>query len=74
MTTLTQDALVEKLAAIFGAEKVKTDADSLAVFGKDWTKVMDLERKVKLIIFSIYIISMMVLCLWCRKPMAVCRK
>lgn len=41
MTTLTQDALVEKLAAIFGAEKVKTDADSLAVFGKDWTKVWE---------------------------------
>lgn len=39
MTTLTQDTLVEHLNAIFGADKVKTDADSLDTFGKDWTKV-----------------------------------
>lgn len=41
MTTLTQEVLVEKLAAIFGADKVKTDADSLATFGKDWTKIWE---------------------------------
>ena len=39
MTTLTQEALVEHLNTIFGADKVKTDEDSLATFGKDWTKV-----------------------------------
>lgn len=41
MTTLTQAALVEKLTAIFGADKVKTDADSLANYGKDWTRVWE---------------------------------
>lgn len=41
MTTLTQEALVEQLTAIFGADKVKTDADSLATYGKDWTKVWE---------------------------------
>jgi len=39
MTTLTQDALVEQLSAIVGADKVRTDADSLETFGKDWTKI-----------------------------------
>ncbi|MGB1090611.1 MAG: FAD-binding oxidoreductase [Oceanobacter sp.] len=41
MTTLTLDALVERLATIVGADKVRTDADSLDAYGKDWTKVLD---------------------------------
>lgn len=41
MTTLNQETLIAKLAAIVGADKVKTDADSLATFGKDWTKVWE---------------------------------
>ncbi|MEE3191582.1 MAG: FAD-binding oxidoreductase, partial [Pseudomonadota bacterium] len=36
---MTQDALVEQLSAIVGADKVRTDADSLETFGKDWTKI-----------------------------------
>lgn len=36
---MNQEALVEQLAAIVGADKVRTDAESLDVFGKDWTKV-----------------------------------
>lgn len=39
MTTLTQEALIEQLSAIVGADKVRTDADSLETFGKDWTKI-----------------------------------
>ncbi len=39
MTTLTQENLVSQLAAIVGDDKVRTDADSLETFGKDWTKV-----------------------------------
>jgi len=39
MTALTQDALIERLSAIVGADKVRTDADSLETFGKDWTKI-----------------------------------
>lgn len=41
MTQLTQDALVERLSAIVGEDKVRTDADSLETFGKDWTKILD---------------------------------
>lgn len=41
MTTLTQETLVAKLAEIVGADKVKTDADSLVNFGKDWTKIWE---------------------------------
>tara|TARA_R110001583_G_scaffold42509_18_gene135183 strand:- start:6388 stop:7824 length:1437 start_codon:yes stop_codon:yes gene_type:complete len=41
MTQLTQDALVERLAAIVGADKVRTDADSLENFGKDWTRIYE---------------------------------
>lgn len=39
MNALNQNQLVEKLSAIVGADKVRTDADSLANWGKDWTKV-----------------------------------
>lgn len=39
MTTSTSDALISRLAAIVGSDKVRTDADSLATWGKDWTKV-----------------------------------
>ncbi|MBE0483162.1 MAG: FAD-binding oxidoreductase [Bacterioplanes sp.] len=38
---MTQDALIEQLSAIVGADKVRTDADSLTTFGKDWTKVYE---------------------------------
>lgn len=41
MKPLTQDALIEQLSAIVGADKVRTDADSLTTFGKDWTKVYE---------------------------------
>lgn len=41
MTSLTQDALIDQLAAIVGADKVRTDDDSLQTFGKDWTKIYD---------------------------------
>src|SRR5690606_35677995 len=41
MTALTQDALIERLSAIVGSDKVRTDADSLQTFGKDWTKVYE---------------------------------
>ena len=37
MTALTQEALIERLSAIVGADKVRTDEDSLQTFGKDWT-------------------------------------
>lgn len=36
---MNQEALIEHLAAIVGADKVRTDAESLDTFGKDWTKV-----------------------------------
>src|SRR5690554_1173969 len=36
---MNQEALIEHVAAIVGADKVRTDADSLDTFGKDWTKV-----------------------------------
>src|SRR5690554_7006559 len=36
---MNQEALVERLAAIVGADKVRTDEESLDTFGKDWTKV-----------------------------------
>ncbi|MDF1762925.1 MAG: FAD-binding oxidoreductase [Oleibacter sp.] len=39
MTLLTQEALVELLVPIVGADKVRIDADSLETFGKDWTKI-----------------------------------
>ena len=38
-TTLSQAELEAQLGAIVGADKVKTDADSLETFGKDWTKI-----------------------------------
>ena len=38
-TTLDQAELENRLGAIVGADKVKTDADSLETFGKDWTKI-----------------------------------
>lgn len=41
MKSLTQNALIEQLSAIVGADKVRTDADSLTTFGKDWTKVYE---------------------------------
>ena len=41
MTALTQDALIERLSAIVGSDKVRTDADSLQTFGKDWTKIYE---------------------------------
>ena len=36
---MTQEALIKQLSAIVGADKVRTDADSLETFGKDWTKI-----------------------------------
>ena len=41
MTALTQEALIERLSAIVGADKVRTDEDSLQTFGKDWTKIYE---------------------------------
>jgi glycolate oxidase subunit GlcD len=38
---LTQQALEAALAGVVGADRVKTDADSCQVFGKDWTKVYE---------------------------------
>ncbi|MDP1757576.1 MAG: FAD-binding protein, partial [Pseudohongiella sp.] len=38
---LTQQALETALAGVVGADRVKTDADSLQVYGKDWTKVYE---------------------------------
>jgi len=38
-TSLSQAELESQLKAIVGEDKVKTDADSLATFGKDWTKI-----------------------------------
>ena len=37
--TLSQQTLIELLSAIVGDDKVRTDADSLENFGKDWTKI-----------------------------------
>jgi len=39
--SLTQQALVAALAEIVGSDRVKTDHESLQVYGKDWTKVYD---------------------------------
>ncbi|MFY9179023.1 MAG: FAD-binding oxidoreductase [Venatoribacter sp.] len=39
MNAINQNQLVEQLAAIVGADKVRTDDDSLTNWGKDWTKV-----------------------------------
>lgn len=38
-TSLSQAELQSQLIAIVGEDKVKTDADSLETFGKDWTKI-----------------------------------
>jgi FAD/FMN-containing dehydrogenase len=38
-TSLSQAELESQLKAIVGDDKVKTDADSLETFGKDWTKI-----------------------------------
>jgi len=38
-TSLSQVELENQLKAIVGDDKVKTDADSLETFGKDWTKI-----------------------------------
>ena len=38
-TSLSQVELESQLKAIVGDDKVKTDADSLETFGKDWTKI-----------------------------------
>ena len=38
-TNLSQTELEAQLSAIVGADKVRTDADSLETFGKDWTKI-----------------------------------
>jgi FAD/FMN-containing dehydrogenase len=38
-TSLSQTELENQLKAIVGEDKVRTDADSLATFGKDWTKI-----------------------------------
>ena len=38
-TSLSQTELESQLKAIVGDDKVKTDADSLETFGKDWTKI-----------------------------------
>lgn len=46
---LTQQALEAALAGVVGAERVKSDADSLQIFGKDWTKVY--EPKPAVIVF-----------------------
>lgn len=41
MTSVTQDALVERLSDIVGADKVRVDDESLETFGKDWTRIYD---------------------------------
>ena len=38
-STVDQSQIISRLQAIVGEEKVKTDADSLDTFGKDWTKI-----------------------------------
>jgi glycolate oxidase subunit GlcD len=38
-TSLSQAELESQLKAIVGDDKVRTDADSLETFGKDWTKI-----------------------------------
>ena len=38
-TSLSQAELENQLKAIVGEDKVRTDADSLETFGKDWTKI-----------------------------------
>ena len=38
-TSLSQAELENQLKAIVGEDKVRTDADSLEAFGKDWTKI-----------------------------------
>jgi FAD/FMN-containing dehydrogenase len=38
-TSLSQAELESQLKAIVGEDKVRTDADSLETFGKDWTKI-----------------------------------
>lgn len=38
-TSLSQADLESQLKSIVGDDKVKTDADSLETFGKDWTKI-----------------------------------
>ncbi|MFY0641951.1 MAG: FAD-binding oxidoreductase, partial [Bermanella sp.] len=36
---MSQNAVISRLQTILGDDKVKTDADSLETFGKDWTKI-----------------------------------
>jgi len=36
---MSQTDIISRLQAIIGEDKVKTDADSLETFGKDWTKI-----------------------------------
>jgi len=36
---MSQTAILSRLQTILGEDKVKTDADSLETFGKDWTKI-----------------------------------
>ncbi len=38
-SNLDQTQIINRLQAIIGEDKVKTDADSLDTFGKDWTKI-----------------------------------
>lgn len=38
---VTQQALETALAGVVGADRVKTDAESCQVFGKDWTRVYE---------------------------------
>src|SRR5690606_33545857 len=37
----SSSALIAALSAIVGEERVKSDADSLSTYGKDWTRVYD---------------------------------
>ena len=36
---MSQAQIIDQLKAVVGADRVLTDADSLATFGKDWTKI-----------------------------------
>lgn len=41
MTAVTQEALIERLSAVVGADKVRVDEESFDTFGKDWTRIYE---------------------------------
>ncbi len=41
MSTFSSEQIIEQLEGLVGADKVKTDKDSLEQFGKDWTKIYE---------------------------------